>query len=124
MSKTKNKIKKTSKKAIILVLVGTLLNALGQFFLKTAAIKGFDSLISYITNISLIVGLILYGISALLLILALRNGELSVLYPIFALTYVWVMVISSIFFNEVINLFKTVGVLFIIGGIILIGVKS
>ena len=43
MSKTKNKIKKTSKKAIILVLVGTLLNALGQFFLKTAAIKGFDS---------------------------------------------------------------------------------
>ena len=47
--------------------------------------------------------------NALLLILALRDGELSMLYPIIALTYVWVNLLSMYFFHDQINLLKSAG---------------
>ena len=45
-----------------------------------------------LSNLPLFGGLACYGISTILLVLALRYGELSVLYPIMALTYVWVKI--------------------------------
>ena len=36
----------------------------------------------------------MYGVSTVLLVLALRHGELSLLYPVFAMTYVWVTILS------------------------------
>ena len=45
----------------------------------------------------------LHACNAFLLILALRDGELSMLYPIIALTYVWVNLLSMYFFHEHLN---------------------
>lgn len=59
--------------------------------------------------------------NAVLLIFALRDGELSILYPIIALTYVWVTILSVVFFNERINAFKAVGVLTVILGVAVLG---
>ena len=74
-----------------------------------------------ITNLPLIAGYALYGINTLMLVLALREGELSVLYPIIALTYVWVTLVSYIRLHEPPNVYKNVGVLAIILGVIVIG---
>jgi len=43
---------------------------------------------------------------AFLLILALRDGELSMLYPIIALTSVWVNILSMYFFGDHMNFWK------------------
>src|SRR5207249_10403630 len=74
-----------------------------------------------LTNFALLGGLSLYGLFTLLLIFALRDGELSVIYPIIALNYVWVTILSLIFFHETMNRFKAAGVAVIVLGLIVIG---
>jgi multidrug transporter EmrE-like cation transporter len=77
--------------------------------------------IALLTNLPLIAGYALYGINTVMMVMAFREGELSVLYPILALTYVWVTVASYIRLHESPNLFKNIGVTAIILGVIVIG---
>ncbi len=74
-----------------------------------------------ITRPPLFAGYCLYGLFTALLTLALRDGELSVLYPVIALTYVWVTILSVIIFHEVMNPFKAVGVALIVIGVATLG---
>ena len=80
--------------------------------------------LSLLTNWPLLAGYGCLGLNTGLLVLALRNGQLSVLYPIIALTYVWVAILSPMFFEDSLNAFKVVGIGFIVGGVSLIGLGS
>ncbi len=122
---------KTQPWAIGIVLFFTLLTSSAQVMYKLAANNMvFDfadiqlTLMSILTNYYLYIGAVLYIISAILLIIALRGGELSVLYPLVALSYVWVGILSMIIFKEPMTLLKWAGVVFIIGGVSCIGVGS
>jgi multidrug transporter EmrE-like cation transporter len=77
-----------------------------------------------LTNLPLFGGLACYGLSTILLVLALRYGELSVLYPIIALTYVWVTMLSVGFLGESLNAFKVLGLAFIVLGVAVLGRKD
>ena len=56
------------------------------------------------------------------MIIAFKGGELSVLYPIIATSYVWVSIASPFFFEtDYMTTSKWIGVFVIIGGISLIG---
>lgn len=77
-----------------------------------------------LSNLPLFGGLACYGISTILLVLALRYGELSVLYPIIALTYVWVSILSVSFLGETVNGFKLLGLVFIVLGVAVLGRKD
>jgi multidrug transporter EmrE-like cation transporter len=66
-------------------------------------------------------GLSLYGLSTLLLVLALRDGELSMLYPVIALTYVWVTLLSFLIFHDRVNPFKLLGIVTIVIGVGVLG---
>jgi multidrug transporter EmrE-like cation transporter len=79
------------------------------------------SLAQMITNVPLMAGYSLYGLSTVLLILALREGHLSILYPIISLTYVWVTLLSIVIFNEQMNWFKGIGLAIIVMGVALLG---
>ena len=57
----------------------------------------------------------------MVLILALRRGELSVLYPVIALTFVWVTIASVIVFHEQMNAPKLAGIAIIIAGVAVLG---
>ena len=74
-----------------------------------------------LANWALWAGLSLYGLSTILLILALRDGELSLLYPVISLTYVWVTIMSVMVFHETINVFKVAGITVICAGVTLLG---
>ncbi len=74
-----------------------------------------------ITNVPLVAGYSLYGISTVLLVLALRDGELSILYPVISLTYVWVTLLSVYFFKEQISPLKLLGVMVVVIGVAVIG---
>jgi multidrug transporter EmrE-like cation transporter len=75
-------------------------------------------------NFPLLLGYTAHSCNAMLLILALREGELSLLYPIIALTYVWVNLLSMYFFGEHLNPWKAAGIALVIGGVALMGRAS
>ncbi len=117
----------TKRWAIGLVVVCTLFTSFAQIFYKFGANKLSFNLISVITNWPIIIGIILYGTAAVLLIIALKAGEVSVLYPIIATSYIWVSLLSMYFFGDIINLYKWIGMIFIFFGVILVakgGIKD
>jgi drug/metabolite transporter (DMT)-like permease len=115
----------TSFRSIGLVLLCTVIGAAAQIFLRYGAhhLTGMG-MGGILTNWPLLAGYVCLGINTLLLILALRNGQLSVLYPIIALTYVWVTILSPIFFADTVNSYKMAGVFFIVLGVSFIGAGS
>lgn len=78
-------------------------------------------LLGMLTNLPLMAGYCLYGLSTLLLVMALKDGELSLLYPVIALTYVWVTFLSFLIFHDRINPWKLVGIAFIVTGVAVLG---
>ncbi len=111
----------TSKYAIFGMIVCTLLTAAGQILLK----KGIDSftfdLLAILRNYSLVLALLLYGAGLVVMTVSFKYGEISVLYPVVTLSFVWVAVFSSLILGESLNAFKISAVLLIIIGISLIG---
>ena len=77
-----------------------------------------------VTNLPLIAGYTLYGINTLMMVLALRNGEMSLLYPIIALTYVWTTLLSYTLLGETPNVYKDVGIVTIVLGVAVMGRKG
>lgn len=69
----------------------------------------------------------LYGVGALLMLLAMNYGDLSVLHPMLGAGYVLSFVLGRIFLQESISVMKMIGLLAILLGLILIvrsGVKE
>jgi drug/metabolite transporter (DMT)-like permease len=67
------------------------------------------------------VGYALYGMSAVLLVLALRRSQLSLLYPVIALTFVWVAILSVIVFHETLTPMRIAGITTVVLGVGLLG---
>lgn len=110
------------KQSIALVFCCTLFAAAAQILIKSGANNlQSSSPLAMLTNLPLMAGYSLYGIVTLLLVLALRDGELSILYPVISMTYVWVAILSVVFFREAVNPFRVVGVLIIVTGVAVLG---
>ena len=114
----------TKFSAAMLVLFTTSLTSSAQLLWKKgSAALSFD-ILAILTNYYIIAGILLYVIGGILLILSFRGGEVSVLYPIIATSYIWVSFLSIFFLNELMNSFKWLGIASIITGIALIGYGS
>jgi multidrug transporter EmrE-like cation transporter len=121
---------------VYLVLGCTVFAAAAQVLMKFGAMHpmpgvnpaDLSSVIAFlhalVGNWQLLLGYSLHACNAFLLILALRDGELSMLYPIIALTYVWVNLLSMYFFHESLNFWKSLGIAMVIGGVGLLGKAS
>lgn len=114
------------RRSVTLVFCCTLLGAAAQILMKFGAehltqpgLIGF--ILGTITNPPLMAGYTCYGISTVLLVMALKDGELSMLYPVIALTYVWVTGLSFVIFHDTINPYKLAGVSIIILGVAILG---
>jgi len=113
------------KLAMVVVFLSTFVTTGGQIFLKKAAGNLTWDASALLANYPLFVGCVLYGIGAIMLILSLKYGELSVLYPIYALNFIWVSIASPFFFpTDAMNLFKWIGVVFVILGVSTVGLGS
>lgn len=114
------------RRSFILVFLCTLVGAAAQMLIKTGAANVtrpgfFGAIVAMLTNPPLFAGYCLYGFNTILMVLALRDGELSIVYPVIALTYVWVTVLSMIVFHEPMNVFKGIGIAAIVGGVAVLG---
>jgi multidrug transporter EmrE-like cation transporter len=98
------------------------LGAAAQVLMKSGANQMANpGLIGVLTNLSLMTGYALYGINTVLLVLALKDGELSLLYPLIALTYVWVTILSIVIFHDQVNPFRIAGIATIVVGVGVLG---
>ena len=114
--------KPARRQPVGLVFCCTILGAAAQVLMKTGANHMVQpGLLGMATNLRLMAGYCLYGISTLLLVLALKDGELSLLYPVIALTYVWVTILSFLIFHDDINPWKVLGIVLIVSGVGVLG---
>jgi multidrug transporter EmrE-like cation transporter len=118
------------QRSVLLVFGCTVLGAAAQILMKMGANQmvhpsaAHSGPLGILTNLPLLTGYALYGLSTLLLVLALKDGELSLLYPVIALTYVWVTVLSFVIFHDALNAFRLAGITIIVAGVAIIGRAS
>ena len=111
------------RRAIIMMFGCTLLGAAGQILMKLGAnaLGPSNSALAMLLTPSIFFGYVLYGLMTVLFVFALRNEELSILYPIISLTYVWVAGLSVVFFREALSALRILGVLTIVLGVTVLG---
>lgn len=114
----------TKSWAIGLMVLCTVFTSFAQVLYKLGAAKLEFNIASFITNVPLISGMALYVLGAVIMIIAFKGGEVTVLYPIIATSYIWVSLLSMYFFKEDLNLLRWIGILVVISGVIFIGIGS
>jgi drug/metabolite transporter (DMT)-like permease len=118
---------KQRRNALIAIACATFIQVIGQLLIKrgTAELAPNPTLIQtamgMVTILPLFMGYAMYGLFTVIMVFALRHGELSMLYPIMALSYVWVTIVSIIWLNEPVNAAEMLGVLVIVGGVAVLG---
>lgn len=104
---------KKNKTGMAIMVLSAILSSFGQYLWKASAAH----------NILLLIGgFALYGLGALCMIMAFRFGSFSVLHPMQSLGYVFAIFIGLFLLNEAITPQKMAGLLFILFGVVMIGV--
>lgn len=106
--------------AIVVVLFAAVLGAFGQLCIKLGSDTISFKIRELLRNRYLIFGVVLYAIATVMAILALKEGELSVLYPLVATSYIWATLLAKKVLKEDINIYKWSGVVMIMVGVIFI----
>jgi len=114
---------KTPVSSILLVLLASFIGSFGAVFLKMGSAKLRGGL-RQILNYRLAAGVAFYLLSTCFFVAAIRNGELTVLYPLVSLGYVWTMLWSRLFFKEPFTQYKFVGLCLIVLGAWFIGMGN
>jgi undecaprenyl phosphate-alpha-L-ara4N flippase subunit ArnE len=114
-------MKENFKLGVLIILFCTIFTSVGQLFFKYSSETFTLNIFEMLTNYNLLLGFLFYGVGAALLIVGLKFGDLSRLYPIVSLNFVWVTIISVIFLGEKLNSFKINAVILVIFGVVLIG---
>ena len=108
--------------SIAFFLIASVLGALGQFLYKSGSEKAGGTLSSYIANPRLLGGVCCYIAVMVLFIAAFKKGgSLTVLYPIYATTFIWGALIAFLAFGTPIKPVNIAGMLVLILGMYLMG---
>jgi multidrug transporter EmrE-like cation transporter len=109
---------------MLLVLLASFIGSFGAVFLKAGASRLHLGLRYLLLNVKLAVGVGLFLLSSYFFVLGVKHGELSVLYPLVALSYIWALLWSRIFFKEPFSRQKFYGLALILAGIAFIGIGN
>lgn len=107
--------------AMALVIGCTILIAIGQVMMKLGVQDGFHGIVALLESPFFIIGVIAYVVAGFLMTYALKFGELSTLYPLIALGFVWVGASSYFILHETMTVLQIAGTLCIILGVSVIG---
>lgn len=113
----------TPLSSILLVLAGSVVGSFGAVFLKLGAARITGNLLTFF-NRPLALGVFLYLASSVFYGAGIRHGQLSVLYPMVALGYVWTLLWARIFFQEQFTRQKLVGLSLVLLGVFFVGLGS
>ncbi|HZO57188.1 MAG TPA: EamA family transporter [Bryobacteraceae bacterium] len=107
----------TPTSSILLVLGASFVGSFGAAFLKSGADRLHRQFITILTNWRLALGVFFFLASSLLYLKGIKDGELTILYPMVSLGNVWTLCWSRVFFHEPVTRNKLAGV-----GLILLGI--
>ncbi len=108
---------------LILTLIAALIAAFSQYIFKRSLpkfkmnLKGILSLFKYPW---LITAGLMYVVSLIIYLFALKSGELSFVYPAFASTFIFVLLIAKFSLKEHMSANQIVGLLLVFIGIFLV----
>jgi len=106
--------------SILMFALAALIGAVGQYLYKSGADASDGSLQSYILNVRLLGGVVCYIAVMILFVAAFKKGgALTVLYPIYASTFVWAAFIAWRIYGTPIRAGNVVGMLFLVVGMYL-----
>lgn len=103
--------------ALAVVAAFTIVASLGALFFKKGAARFSFNPLQQIKNTNLIIGLLLYIAPTPVYLWALKNANVSLLYPVNSLTFLWTSLLSVKFLGEKMNKHKWLGVASIILGV-------
>jgi drug/metabolite transporter (DMT)-like permease len=106
-----------------LMIIDCIVGAFGALYMKKGAAKfstQWKKLLSNLKNKNLLIGLFLYIVSASLLVVLLKYNKLIFIYPLSSLTYIFIVILSSIMLNERITKYKMLAIALIVLGNIFI----
>jgi multidrug transporter EmrE-like cation transporter len=107
----------TPPSSIAWVMTGSVIGSLGAAGLKAGAHHLEISVRGLLTNWRLIGGLGGYLLSTVFFIRGVQNGEVSLLYPMVAVGYIWSLIWSKVFFGEPITRMKVGALAVILTGV-------
>jgi len=110
-------------KSMLLVFTASLVGSFGAVFLKKGAARLDGSILSFL-NGGLFMGVSLFLGSSVFYALGIRGGQLSVLYPMVSLGYLWTLLWARLFFNEPLTAVKFLGLGLILLGVCFVGMGS
>ncbi len=114
----------TPVSSMALVLVASFIGSFGAVFLKGGAARLEWKLRSLAANWRLGAGVAAFLLSSMFFVLGLRRGELSILYPMVSLGYIWTLFWSKLFFGEALTRAKFAGLAMILAGITMLSLGS
>ena len=108
--------------SIACFVIASLLGAVGQFLYKSGTDKATDTLWGYLLNWRILAGVVAYIAVMILFITAFkRGGALTVLYPIYATTFIWAALIALAAYGVPIKFVNVAGMALLIVGMYLMG---
>ena len=110
----------TPVSSMLWVMSGAVIGSCGAVLLKGGAIRIERNLKSVMANWRLGAGIVTYVLSSLFFVRGLKEGELSILYPMVAVGYVFSLPLSKVFFNEPLTKHKIVALGLILAGVALL----
>jgi drug/metabolite transporter (DMT)-like permease len=117
-------VTETPLRSIVLVLFGSFVGSFGAVFLKLGAEHMTGGLARLFTNYWLATGVALYLMSSVFYTMGVAQGQLTVLYPMVSLGYLWAILWARLFFKESFTIFKMGGLAMIIVGVALINLGN
>lgn len=108
--------------SIILFAVAAVFGALGQYLYKSGADLAGGSVMSYLLNPRLMGGVVCYITVMVLFVAAFKKGgSLTVLYPVYASTFIWAALLALMVFGTPIKPINIGGMVLLVGGMYLMG---
>ena len=108
--------------SIACFVIASLLGAVGQFLYKAGADKATNTVVGYLLNWRILAGVASYIAVMVLFVTAFkRGGALTVLYPIYATTFIWAAFIALAAYGTPIKLVNVAGMALLIVGMYLMG---
>jgi len=108
----------TPVSSMLWVLLASVIGSVASVFLKAGANHLHRDKASLLkSGKRLAVGVALFLLSSVFYVWGIKDGSLTVLYPLVALGYVWTLIWSRLFFDEPINRQKIYGVALVLVGV-------
>ncbi|NIL99350.1 MAG: hypothetical protein GTO53_14700 [Planctomycetales bacterium] len=108
--------------SILCFVLAALLGAVGQYLYKSGADAATGAWHTYVANPRLAGGVVCYIAVMVLFVVAFKlGGSLTVLYPIYASTFIWAALIAWQVYGTPITSINVVGMGLLIAGMYLLG---